>query len=156
MKIKKMNKRGVELKSAFFAMVAISMFIIASSVIIQEWDENDAGVIYDSGLGSQIDLQEDYDSLEEFSNEAEGQRTAVSPQDPDPTTADIEGRLLRSVFGIITNIFKPLNIAFSMITSISQRFGVPNYVIIGITSIMFFGLIWTIVAIIFRLPFRSA
>ena len=156
MKIKKMNKKGVELKSAFFAMVAISMFIIASSVIIQEWDENDAGVIYDSGLGSQIDLQEDYDSLEEFSNEAEGQRTAVSPQDPDPTTADIEGRLLRSVFGIITNIFKPLNIAFSMISSISERFGIPNYVIIGLTSIMFFGLIWTIVAIIFRLPFRSA
>lgn len=144
----KMNKKGVQLKSAFFAVVAVSMIIIAAGVIIGEWDTQ-----YNSGLN--YDLSE-YDELDSFSQEAETQKGQITPQDADPGSGDFEGRIFRGGYGILGRIFLPFQSVFNMLESVEERFGMPNYVMEGVLTLVFFSLIFSLVAIIFRLGRTSA
>lgn len=143
-----MNKKGLQLKSAMFSVIAASIVIIAVGVIIGEW-----GLEYDSGLN--YDLSE-YESLKEFSEEARSQKSQITPQDPDPGSGDFEGKLFRGGYGIIGRIFLSFRSIFNMLESVETRFGLPSYLTEGLLSLIFFSFIFTIIAIIFRLPQRSA
>ena len=133
----KMNKKGLELKNMLFSVIVISMVVIAVGVVVGEWSSN-----YNSGLT--YDLEE-YESLDEFSNQAQDQRGKITPTDPDPGTGDFEGKLFRGGYGIIGGIFAPFNVVFSMFESLENRFGIPSYVGKGILALMFFSIITLII-----------
>ena len=143
-----MDKRGVQLKSSFFAVIVVSMVIIAVGIIIGEWDTK-----YQSGLN--YDLSE-YEDLSTFSGEAQTQKGQITPQDADPGTGDFEGQTFRGAYGILGRIFLPFNSIFNMLESIETRFGLPSYVMEGVLTLMFFSLIFGLVAIIFRLGRTTA
>lgn len=142
MGIQKLNKKG-SLKSALFSVVVLSMFILAIGIVVGEW-----GVQYNSGID--YDLNE-YQALDEFSDEAQKERESITPQDPDPGTGDFEGQLFRGGYGTIGRIFTPFRIVFNMFSSLERRFGIPNYVGQGILTMIFFSLITLIIMILFRL-----
>jgi hypothetical protein len=148
MGFQRVNKRGLQLKSAMFAAVIVSTIIISVGVIIGEW-----GLEYDSGIN--YDLSE-YDNLHELSQEAQDEKTKITPQDPDPGSGDFEGKLFRGGYGIIGRIFLPFRSIFNMLESVENRWGLPSYVTETILTLMYLALIYSAIAIIFRLPQRSA
>ena len=140
----------MQIKLAFYAIIVFSMVMVATGVIIGEW--NDA---YDSGLDN--DLGE-FNKLSDVSADAESQKGKINPQSGE-ASSDFETGMFRGGYGIITNIFEPLRVIFGdggMLDSITERFGIPDYVRQGLTAIMIFGLIFAIIAIIFRLGRSSA
>lgn len=138
-----MNKKGLQMKNAFFAVIVASMAIIAVGVIIGGWSDP-----YDSGLTYDLD---EYDDLSGLSAEAQSQKETISPQDADPGTGDFEGKLFRGGYGIVGRIFQPFNSIFNMIESVESRFGLPSYVAEGLIALIFFALVTAIIGIIFRL-----
>jgi hypothetical protein len=149
MGIKTINKKGLQLKNAFFAVIAFSMIILAAGTLVGEW-----GNKYDSGLN--YDLSEDYSDIDTFSNEANEQRDRISPQDPDPGTGDLEGKIFRGGYGILGRMFTPFRSVFNMLESLENRFGLPRYIGESIQAMIYFALITTIIAILFRLGRPSA
>lgn len=137
----------MEFKSAFFALMIFSMVMVASSVIIDGWNTK-----YEAGLDN--DLGE-YDKQSEIQAQAETQRGQVSASD-EGVSGDFETNTFRGVYSIITNIFAPFNIAINMLTSVGERFKIPSYVTTGIITMIIFAVVFSIIAIIFRLSRRSA
>ena len=148
MGFQKLNKKGLEMKSSFYAVIVVSMVIIAVGVIVGGWSDK-----YGSGLN--YDLGE-YEDLETFSDEAQTQKQSVTPQDPDPGSSDFEGKLFRGGYGILGRIFQPFRSIFNMLESVETRFGLPSYVVEGTLSLIFFSFITMIIAIIFRLSRSNA
>ena len=149
-----MNKKGLEFKSAFFAILAMSIFVIAMSIHLTQWDVNDAGAIYSSGITSDVDLEE-YDKLDAMRSTSSSQRGGLSPEDYNPGSGDFEGSTFKAVFGILMNIFAPFEVVFGeggMIDSVTDQIGLPDYVRWFIVAIMTFAIIFSLIAIIFRLP----
>jgi len=144
------DKKGFELKSAFFAIILISMTIIALQVWTEEWAiDYDSGIEYDLG---------GYNSLDSMTNQASKQEGNISGTDPG-TSGDFEGTALRSVFGIINNIYTPFRVVFGRdgwISSITQRLGLPDYIWQGIVTMMIMAVTMTLIAILFRLSRSSA
>lgn len=146
----RMNKKGVEFKSAFFAMIIFSMCVIAIGVMITGYEDG-----YDVGVSSDL---EEYDKLDEVSADALGQKSAIGANDPDPSE-DAEANTFRGVYGILVNIFSSFDLVFGsdgMLQSVANRFNVPSYVIYGIVSMMMIAITFSLIAIIFRLARRSA
>lgn len=144
MGIQKLDKRGMQFKNAFFAITVASMAVIAVSVILDNMSSH-----YNSGIPN--DLQ-GYNNLNSISGEAQNQQNRISPQDADPGSGtDFESKLFRGGYGILGRIFSPFQLVFNMISSIETRFGIPSYVGIGVITIMFFAIITSIIAVIFRL-----
>jgi len=140
----------MELKSAFFAVVAVSMVIIAVGTIVTGWNN-----AYGSGLSSDLG---DYDKLNDLSDDAGSQQGRINPQSGE-ASSDFETETFRGGYGIITNIFEPFRVVFGdngMIDSVTERFGLPDYVRKGIVTMMIFAFISTIIAIVFRLSRSSA
>ena len=146
-----MNKKGLQLKNAFFAVIAVSMFIIAVGVVVGEWGKQD---IYNSEIT--YDLSEDYNKLDTMADEANVQKGKVTPQDPDPGTGDFEGKMFSGGYGILGRMFTPFNAVRNMFNSVEQKFDLPDYVGEGVMALMVFALIFSIIAIIFRLGRTSA
>jgi hypothetical protein len=142
-----MNKRGLQIKTSLFAIVSFSIIIIAIGVIGSEWSNN-----YGSGLN--YDLSE-YQALNELSEESQLQRGKITPNDPEPGSGDFEGKIFRGGYGILGSIFQPFNSVFNMLESIEDRFGLPSYIVEGILTMIFFGIIFALISVIFRLS-RSA
>lgn len=144
------DKRGLEFKSAFFAIIAFSMIIVATGVIIAEWsDSYNSGLSYDLGT---------YDRLDDVSTTSSDQQDKVNIKSTN-TGENFEDTSIRGVFGILNNIYEPFRIVFGeggMIDSITDRFGIPNYIRQGIVTLMIISITFTLVAIFFRLPRRSA
>jgi len=138
-----MNKKGVQIKSALFAVVIISMAIIAIGVWGQGWSDN-----YGSGITYDLD---EYQDLRSLSGEAEEERGKITPTDPDPGAGDFEGKIFRGGYGILGSLFSPFTSFFNMIESLEDRFGLPSYIAEGILTLMFFALISAIITVIFRL-----
>ena len=139
----KMNKRALQFKTTFFAVVAASMVIIAVGTIVGEWSS-----VYDSGLS--YDLQE-YDNLEGSALEAKTQQDRITPDDPDPGSgSDFEGKMLRGGYGIIGRIFTPFTAIWNMIESVERRFGLPSYIAEGIIAMITFALTTTLIALFLR------
>ena len=145
------NKKGMEFKSAFFAIVAFGLMITAIGVIIGDWNNT-----YQSGLT--YDLQE-YDQTGKMASEIQGQKEAISPTSPDTTTGDFQGSILKGVFGVIADMYRPFGIVFGdggMLDSITERFGIPNYVRQALVVMMIAAITFTLIAILFGMPRRSA
>jgi len=146
-----LGKEGrIELKSAFFAIIAVSMIIIAVGVIIESWNTD-----YGSGLTSDLGS---FNTLTNVSDTASSQQGNINPQSGE-ASSDFETETFRGAYGIITNIFAPFRIVFGdggMIDSVTERLGLPDYVRQGIVTMMVFALVFTIVAIVFRLGRSSA
>lgn len=147
-RLKIMNKKGFEFKSAFYAIIIMSMVLIAVGVIVGNWGEQ-----YNSGIN--YDLEE-YNQLDSISSEAQYQEGQITPQDSDIGTGDFEGRIFRGGYGILGNIFSPFRSIFNMLESIETKFGLPSYVMEGVITMMFFALITAIIAVIFRLNRSNA
>lgn len=140
-----MNKKGLIFKNAYFAVIAVSMVIIAVGVIVGEWN-----TAYDSGLTYDLD---EYNQLDSISGNINETRGTVSAQDGSDGDSEGEGSVLRAVFGVITGVFKPFRVVFGsggMLDSISDRFQIPQYVTYGIITLMITSMIWAVIAIVFR------
>lgn len=145
------DKRGLEFKSAFFAVIAVSLVIAAVGTIIGDWNTT-----YNSGLS--YDLQE-YDKTSEMSSEVQNQKDAISPSSAETGSGDFEGSILRGVFGVISDLYRPFNIVFGeggMLDSVTEQFGIPDYVRQGLVAMMVAAITFTLIAILFRMPRSSA
>ena len=140
------DKKGLIFRNAFYAIVVVSMAIIAVGTWISDWNTTyDSGLTYDLG---------EYDKLDEMSNQASSQRGNVSVKSSF-ATEDFEGTSIRGVFGVINNLFKPFNVVFGeggMLDSIEERWGLPNYIIRGTIAIMLFAITFALIALLFRKP----
>lgn len=140
------DKRGLQFKNAFFAVVAMSMIIIAIGVIIGDWNE-----IYDSGLT--YDLESDYSKISGMSGEAEAQRGNISVSSASsPEAGDFEGTSIRAVFGILNTIYTPFKVVFGndgMLDAVTERFGMPDYIRQGLVTIMVFAVTFALIMIFF-------
>ena len=145
MVVERMNKKGVEIGNAIYAIVGFSMFIVAIGIIISEYEDQ-----YNTGITN--DLGE-YNKLDELSSLAENQRNSISPNTPDPSE-NAEANTFRGGYGIITGTLSSLNLIFGstgMVQSITTRFGIPAYVTQGFIIFMIIGLVFSVIAIVFRL-----
>ncbi len=138
-----MNKKGLQITNALFAVVVVSMAVISIGVVGQGWSDK-----YNSGLTYDLD---EYENLDDLSDQATGQKNKVTPTDPDPSSGDFEGKIFRGGYGIIGSIFTPFTATFNMLKSLENRFGLPSYTTQGILTIMVFALIGSIIAVVFRL-----
>lgn len=143
MGIKAMNKRGLQLKSAFFAAIVVGIIVTSTGIIVGEWDDK-----YNSGLN--YDLGE-YSDIDTYSDEAQEHKERLTPQTDDPGTGDFEGKILSGGYGVIGKIFSPFETIFNMLESIEDRFGLPSFLIEGILAMVFFAFIFAIIAVLFRL-----
>jgi len=144
-----MNKKGLEFKNFFFALIAFSMFIIASGTIIGEWN-----IKYGSGLDNDLGA---FNKLDSITNDTLNKKGKISTTDPAPGE-DAEAQTFRGVYGIMGAIFSSFDIVIGddgLINSIFDRFQIPDYVKQGIIAAMLISIIFTLIAIIFRLG-RSA
>lgn len=139
------DKRGLELKLGLYALVVVSMAVIATGVWIDDWNDK-----YNSGLT--YDLDSDYNKLDTLSDEVESQRESISVKSSAQSESDFEGTTLRAAFGILNNIFTPFDALFGnggMLDSVTERFGLPDYVRQGFITIILFSLVFALIAIFF-------
>jgi len=144
------DKRALEFKSAFFALIALGLIITAVGVIVSGWNGT-----YSSGLS--YDLGE-FDEADSVSSEAQSQQQGINVKSTN-TGENFEGTSIRGVFGILNNIYKPFRIVFGdngMLDSITERFGMPDYIRQGLVTMMIITITFTLVAILFRLARDSA
>ncbi len=142
----KMNKKAVNFKAAFFAIVVFSLVIISTGIWVSEWNTQ-----YDSGLTT--DLAE-YNKLSEMSDTSQQQKGNISATASSAiTTVDFEGTSIRGAFGIISTIYSSFNVVFGsggMLAAISVRWGLPSYIPLAILTMMVFAITFTIVLILFN------
>ena len=145
----KMNKKGLVFQNAFFAIIIASLAIIAVGVWVNDWNTTySSGLTYDLG---------DYDKLDSMSNEASSQQGNVSVKSSYATGSgtDFEGTSLRGVFGVLNNIFTPFRVVFGeggMIDSVTDRWGLPDYIRQGFVTLIIIAITFALVAIFFRKP----
>ena len=144
-----MNKKGLVFKDAFFAIIIASLAIIAVGVWVNDWNTQ-----YSSGLT--YDLAE-YSELDSMSAQASSQKGNVSVKSSFAagSGADFEGTSLRGVFGVLNNIFTPFRVVFGeggMIDSVTERWGLPDYIRQGFIAMIMIAITFALVAIFFRKP----
>ncbi len=145
-----MNKKGGFFKNAFFAILALGLVITAVGVIVDGWNNT-----YNSGLI--YDLQE-FDQTDSVSSTAKSQQEGVNIKSAN-SGIDFEGTSIRGVFAILNNIYAPFRIVFGdngMIDSVTERFGIPNYLRQFLVTVMVIAITFALVAILFRLSRESA
>jgi len=144
------TKKSIEFKSTMFALIAVSMVVISIATVLDQW-EDDYGTVVGLDIG---DLNK-MDEIESYSvSQVEGitVKSSVSGE-------DFQGTVLRGVFGVLNTIFLPFNMVFGeegMIQSVSDRYGLPIYIEVGMYLFIIFGILWTLVAIFFKIGRKSA
>lgn len=150
MGFQKLNKKGLEFKSAFFAVIAIGVLATAVTIMLGGWNTQ-----YSSGIAPDLEA---FDRVSSIASQAEVQQGKLSTNDPDPGT-DPEANTFRGVYGVLANIFAPFRVVFGengMLDSVTDRFGLPSYIRIAIVTMMIIAITFALVSIIFRLSRRSA
>lgn len=145
-----MNKKGLEFKAALFAIVAISMAVLAYATIIDQ-----QAAKYGTSAVSEVG---GFDKLDEISGTAKGYESSLTPEDPEPG-GDAETGTFRGVYGIITGLFGAFNVVTGeggMIDSVTTQFGLPIYIRRGIVTLMSIAIAFSLVAVIFRLARGTA
>lgn len=141
-----MNKKGLVFRNAFFAIIVASMAIIAVGIWVNDWNtQYSSGLTYD--LGS-------YSELDSMSGQASAQKGNVSIKSSF-AAEDFEGTSIRGVFGVLNNIYTPFRVVFGdggMIDSVTERWGLPDYVRQGFITMMLIAITFALVAIFFRKP----
>ena len=108
-----------------------------------------------AGLSYDLDSFNQVDSV---SSTASSQQEGVNIKAAN-SGIDFEGTAIRGVFGILNNIYAPFRIVFGdngMLDSLTERFGMPDYIRQGIVVMMIMAITFTLVAIFFRLSRDSA
>jgi hypothetical protein len=142
--IKRMNKKGLQFRNAFFSIIIIGMVVYAITAILGGWNEH-----YDAGLS--VDLSS-FNKGSEVSATVEGYEGKVSPEDPN-TNTDFQSNTLQAVYGIITNLVAPFRVVFGqdgMLDSIASMANIPDAYITPIMTMMILSIVFAIVAIIFK------
>jgi len=136
------DKRGVQMKNALFAVVVVSIVILATGVIMGEWNG-----AYNSGITYDL---EDLQDVEGMADTSYDYSQRISPTDDDTGKGDFEGKMFRGGYGILGTIFSPFTPTINIIKSVGARFGIPTYLIKGIISLVLISLTIMVIAIIFR------
>ena len=140
-----MNKKGLQFKSAFFSIIAVSLIIIAVGIVVGDWNTT-----YDSGLTYDLN---DLNKLDEVSTEAQTQKEGVTVKSSN-TGEQFEDTSIRGVFGILNNIYEPFRVVFGdngMLDSVTEKFGLPDYIRQAIVTMIIMAITFALVAIFFRL-----
>jgi len=140
----------MELKSGLFSIIIVSIMVIAIGIIVNGWSED-----YNSGVTSDL---ENYDNLNKSYGVSIEQRGNINPASGEAGT-DSESLTFRGAYGIITGIYESFDLVFGengMVDSVSERFGLPDYLKQGIIALMIISITFTIIAIVFRLSRSSA
>ena len=119
----KQDKKGLVFKNAFFAILVVSVTFVALGVWIGEWNTD-----YDSGITLDFD---DYNKLDEVSNEAIGQEGNISVKSSFNEGNDFEGSSLRGIFAVLNDLYRPFRVVFGenqMLDSLTERWGMPDYI----------------------------
>ena len=144
------NKKGLQFKSGLFALVVMSMSIIAIGIWVNDWN-----TAYDSGLTYDLGDYNRLDDISQYASSSKGNLSAKSSFDTTANIGDFEGTSLRGAFGIINNIFSAFNVVLGeggMIDSIEERWGIPNYITLAIVTLLVFEILFSIIALFFRRP----
>ena len=137
----------MEFKSSLFAIIIVGILITAVGIIINGW-----AVEYNSGQISDLDV---LNKNPEIQTNVEGMKGVINPQSGE-ASSDFETTTFRGVYAIVTGkyIWDSFRLIFGdngMLEIIAERFGLPNYVVAGIISLLIISIIFSLVAIIFRL-----
>lgn len=145
-----MNKKGLEFKLLTYAIVAFSVIIIASGVVVNEW-ANAYNLNVSNDLG-------DLNKLSSVSDQAGVSKDKLTPEDIQ-SGETAETTTFSGVYGVIGTIFSSYTFVYGengVIGSIVERFGLPVYVYQMIVVLIVVAMIWALVSIIFRLWGRTA
>lgn len=140
----------MEFKKMIFAIIIFSMIVTASGVIVTQW-----ALYYHSGIASDLGL---YNKQQQMADLAQSQKGKINPQSGEAST-DYEQVTYKGGWGIISSIhtsFDPVIGDNGLINQLSQRFGIPNYIQMGIVSMIVIAIIFAIIALIFRKPGDTA
>lgn len=146
----KMNKKGLEFKAGMYAIVAISLMVLAYAIIIDEQAD-----MYGTNATSELGA---FNKLNSVSSTARGYESSLTPEDPEPGQ-DPEAGTFRGVYGIITGLFGAFDIVVGdggMVDSVVTQLGLPLWVKQGVITLMFIAIAFSIVAVIFRLSKGTA
>ncbi len=139
-----MNKRGLSITRSLQAIVAIGIVIAAVGVILAGWEGT-------YGIDVPYDL-EDFNKISQLSGEAELQQEQINSERQESDERFEEGTF-RGAFAIVQNIFAPFRFVFGdngLVDSVTERFGLPDYLRQGIVVMMVLAITGAIVALVFR------
>lgn len=150
MGITTMNKKGLEFKSFFFSIIAVSMLLTAlGTYIIYTNSTYNADIDYDfSG----------FQKLDELSANAQAQQASISPDNANPGT-DFESTTFTGAFGVVKGMYNSFSLVFGsggLIDAAGEKLGLPDYIKVGIITMILIAITMAIVAIVFRLSRSSA
>ena len=139
-----MNKKGLQFRNAFFAIIILGVVVTSIGIIIANWNSYyNSGINWD--LGSFDQSSAVYSQTGTYIN---------STTSKDPTVGeDYQSNIYKAAYGIITNLVSPFAMVFGqngMLYSISTMFGVPSYIIAAIISMMIIALVFAFISIIFK------
>ncbi len=146
----KKDKKGLVFKDALFGIIFVSVAIIAIGFWIGDWN-----VQYNSGLDYDLGTFNELNSVSGTAQAQKGNLSVKSAFDAGQGAANFEGTSLRGAFGVLNNIFTPFRVVFGdggMINSLTERWGLPDYIGQAILTIMIISLTWALIAIFFRKP----
>lgn len=134
----------MEFKTSFFAIIVVGVLVVALGQIIVAWSDH-----YNSGIADDYDLG-GYDYTSEVqSYVGKYSNGSINPQSGE-ASSDTESVTFRGAFGIITGIFKPLRIVYSMLDTLFEKFDIPDYLKVAIITMIIASAVFTVVAIVFR------
>lgn len=142
------NKKGLQFRNAFFAILVLGMVVTAIGIVIANWN-----TYYGSGITYNLGQ---FDQSASVSSTVEGYQEVLSPKTPDIGN-NFESNTAQAVYGVISNLMSPFTIVFGqngMIDSASQIIGIPDYITRTIITMMILAIVFAIVAIVFR-TFRT-
>lgn len=144
--IRKNNKKALSFKLFFFAMVAMGILVSALSTWVVEWNTD-----YSSGITYDLD---EFNKLDDVQGEVTDMKDGVTVKSPS-LGEEFESTSIRGVYGILNNIFNPFRLAYSLIDSVAERWGLPTYLVQGMVLLIIVSIIMALVAIFFRLNKRN-
>ncbi|KKN06159.1 hypothetical protein LCGC14_1080170, partial [marine sediment metagenome] len=100
--MRKMNKKGLVFKDALFAIIFVSVSIIAIGIWIGDWN-----VKYDSGLTYDLGNYDELSSVSDTAQSQKGNLSVKSAFDAGQGATNFEGTSIRGAFGVLNNIFAP-------------------------------------------------
>jgi len=146
----KMNKKGFAFKNGMFALVAVSILVVAFATIVSEQSS-----YYNTNATTSV---EQYNRLSSISNTSGTYRSQLTPEDAEPGS-DAEASTFRGVYGIMAGMFGVFDVLLGsdgMLNSLVVQFGLPDYIRQGIITFVLIAIAMSLAAVIFRLARREA
>lgn len=140
----KFNKKGLQFRNAFFAIIVLGVIVVSTGIIISNWNS-----YYSSGITWNLG---GLDQSTAVYNTANTYASSSNPKSPE-AGSDYQSNIYQSAYGIITNLVSPFAMVFGengMLYSIASTFGIPSYIIIAIVTMMVIALVFAFISIIFK------